>query len=302
MRKIILGLIFLQVTAAFAKGGGVAGNGGELSEIEWINAGYKIAEFLKTEEGKLAFPNVDAQKFQAIVEETIVKASDPEIDGELLDYRGKQRSALNFYFEGKTGITFNQPLLLKYETKPDEQLVLVMHEYLNLLGIEKTTDWVEDVNKPSSVYTVSQKITPYYEKVFGYQLDRFGSGQFSRITCTDIFRPFGYRLKIAGDGYLEFKRQMYWPVGHSYRHITIKNFYKGYPVGVKYKNKNMAEFFFRDKKFYYTFKLAYLGADEVGLGYLQYGKSDFRDEPEFWRHQKVRNSLNMSCFFIEEKK
>jgi len=295
----VLALVARSPSASAREGGAGVGNGGDLTEIEIINVGQKLAKFLATEKGRGAFAEVDAAKFKSTVDAALIKVT-TEI---VRDYAGVQRSAINYEYEGKPVIRFHKASILKYEDKVDEQLVLIFHEYLNLAGLEKTNASAPAGAKPSSIYPISARAIPFREEILGTSLDDIKNGKFLKITCTNIMRPAGYKTFLYPDGTVRFNSQLYSPFGNGYRRVVLKTHFNGQYEAIQYKGGHEISVYFREtvkrgkKARHYQLDLVYRGKDRPGMGLIEYADRDFRTENPLDRHATVANTQPLRCVF-----
>lgn len=297
-------LCSLASSPVFAREGGAGvGNGGDLTEIEIINVGQKLKKFIAGEKGRQAFPEVDAARFAKTVDETLIKVTTEAVR----DYANVPRSAINYVYEGKNVIRFNKAAILKYEDRPDEQVTLIFHEYLNLMGLELTSGSPAPDARPTSIYPISARVIPFREEILGTKLDDIKNGKFLKITCTNIMRPFGYKTFLYPDGRVVFQNNMYSPVGGGYRKVVLKTLFRGQYEAIQFKNDHEISVFFKEpaprgKTRHYQLDMVYRGKDKPGMGLIEYADHDFRGENPLNRHASVKNTQPLRCIFWDEAK
>lgn len=168
MKKLlILGILLLNVQA-FASDKGNGGSGSESllvgQQAQLESVALKLRSFfLKNETAlKPIFPEFNIQDLAKKIKISDIRVVD---ETKLIDKYGKSRTCLNFpnssLIECKSsGVEplFNQPSTL---------FVLVLHEYLGLIGVEETSP-----ANPTMIagYSISKRIAPYVSKVNDYDL------------------------------------------------------------------------------------------------------------------------------------
>lgn len=220
---LILGLILLSAQS-FARSD--KGNGGSASEAQMIaqqaqieSVAFKIRSFFLKNEATLKsqFPEFEIQTLVKKIKTSDIRIVDEEF---LYDKNGVSRTCLNFPDSSLIECKYSgiQALL----NGPAPLFVLVLHEYLGLIGAEETAP-----TDPNIVdgYSISKRIAPYVTKVNDYDLVMTSSSSPKARTC-DI-------LVLVGDGYLtsetnerieyELKERNYKNVSFSNNMKNLKN-------------------------------------------------------------------------------
>ncbi len=128
MKTAILLFALLGFHSALA--GQRTGNGGDAIEIEFRLLGARIVDFLNTTERPAPLSEINAADlFQAVQNTRIVAKNET-----LYDRHNQVRTAVNYPVEKRIELNRDGWTALKYSF--DEKLVLVLHEYLGILGTE----------------------------------------------------------------------------------------------------------------------------------------------------------------------
>ncbi len=173
--KLLLSLMLLMNfnTSAVerAKAGQDKGNGGSGKEALLVaqqaqieNVAQKIRSFFLKNESTLkpVFKEIAIQKLLKKIKESDIRVVDED---KLIDRHGISRTCLNFV--GSSLIECKSSGIAKLFDQPAAFFVLVLHEYLGLIGVEETAP-----NNPTYIdgYKISKKIAPYVSKVSNYDL------------------------------------------------------------------------------------------------------------------------------------
>lgn len=144
--------------------GGSVGNGGDVKESQILGIVRNIEYFLNTKVGSIVLPEVNRDLFSKAVAKTDVEI----VRHKLRDKKGNLRSAINIKGENRNWILFRQKALNKAAKRESAVLViLIFHEYLNLIDLELNVD-----DEATSSYTISNKIAPYADTILH---GRFGT-------------------------------------------------------------------------------------------------------------------------------
>lgn len=171
---------FLISTAVFfsvatmttvAKAGDRAGNGGSGGESQIAaqqaqveSVAMKIKHFFQQNEDQLQnkFPEFETSELASTIEEARIEVVSK---GELIDKHGVSRTCLNY--PSSMFIECDNEKLDEVSNDPKALFVLVMHEYLGLMGVEETSPANA---KMVDGYEVSKRIGAYVTKVNDYDL------------------------------------------------------------------------------------------------------------------------------------
>jgi len=138
VRFLFLPLLLIGVGgAALAnEGGHGTGNGGDSVAMEFYAIGSAFVKALTVDPATATkFPEVNASAFSRAIEDTIVRGTD-EI---LRDQLGNEKTAINYRENGKAYVKVHRS---EYDALPTLlRQRLVFHEYLGVLGLEKSDDY-----------------------------------------------------------------------------------------------------------------------------------------------------------------
>lgn len=127
----------MNVSTQASEGGGHGtGNGGDPVAMEFYAIGTVILKSLTIDPATTTkFPELKAEAFSKVIEETIVRGTN-----ELLrDQFGNEKTAINYWENSKAYINVRR---LEYDALPTlMRQRLVFHEYLGVLGLEKSDDY-----------------------------------------------------------------------------------------------------------------------------------------------------------------
>jgi hypothetical protein len=133
-------------TRAPASDGKEGGNGGSNIEVDFMTYGMKFYKFLLTDEGKVLFPEVDADLFKKSM-------NDSELDvvrREIKDRDGKVKTSRNIKVGSDILIEINRKAWRRDSKKPITQLKHAVHEYMGAVGIGGEEERLK--------YTLTQRI------------------------------------------------------------------------------------------------------------------------------------------------
>ena len=167
-KKASLALVLTLSSFAFA--GDRGGNGGSGTETQIAaeqaqleSVALKIKKFFIQNEETMAkeFPEFSPQ----VLTQSITSAGLSVTNENLVDRHGKNRTCLNFPAEQKIECNYSEVKSLQDD--PKALFVLVLHEYLGLMGVEETSP-----ENPRIIdgYSISKRIAPYVTKVSDYDL------------------------------------------------------------------------------------------------------------------------------------
>jgi len=147
MRFLALLMLFvLMVPPALASEGHDQGNGGDLYAAEFVEAGERVLNLLRNNNSK----DVDTAALELAVKRTKVESTDKE-----LRLGGLPKDAINYPSQGR--IIFNRDRWIKLDA--GQKPVLVLHEYLGILGLEDAS------------YAISRRIIGAFRYDIGYWLN-----------------------------------------------------------------------------------------------------------------------------------
>lgn len=170
---LLLATLFLTMQA-FAKSSlsesdkGNGGSGSETlmasSQIILEDVSLKIKHFFIKNKDQLSimFPEFKVQDLIAKINETTLEVRSDDI---LIDKHNIERTCLNF--PKQMVIQCSALGLDKIASQPQALFVLVLHEYLGLLGVEETSPKDAQV---ISGYSISRRIAPYITKIGQYDI------------------------------------------------------------------------------------------------------------------------------------
>lgn len=195
----LITMLLVSANPAFAREGHDQGNGGDLYAAEFVEAAERVLRFLQYNDAK----DVDLKKLAKAIEKTKVESTD-----EVLRLNGLPKDAINYPAQGR--IIFNRKRWTELE--PGQKPVLVLHEYLGLLGVEDAS------------YAFSKKIIGAFTYDISYSLDCEFKGSKSNLnigidesagmdtillsvnwdngkrTDGDVMRPVGEFSRMIRDG------------------------------------------------------------------------------------------------------
>ena len=121
--KVLIFLLLLPLTSLATK---VVGNGGDLYAIEFVDTAEEVYQYLQ----ETGFDSINAIDLRTAISDTKVESTDKK-----LILNGTVKDAINYPALKK--IIFNR---LRWTNMTDkERAVLVLHEYLGLLGLENAS-------------------------------------------------------------------------------------------------------------------------------------------------------------------
>lgn len=163
-------LLCLIPIAAFAQGGSI-GNGGDIDEAYIFGVAKNIELLLKTETGRLEFSEVSPELFAQAIEKTDVKL----VKNRITDKNRNVRSAVNFRGETRNLLQFRIKDLKRAQKDPSgaSLVILVFHEFLNLMGLE-----LNDDTSAKSIYTISKRITQHAKLILSGNIKALDSEKF----------------------------------------------------------------------------------------------------------------------------
>ena len=156
--------------SSFAFAGDRGGNGGSGTETQ-IAAEQAQLESVALKLKKFFIQNEQAmaQEFPEFAPQALVRSisgAELSVSNEnLVDRYGVNRTCLNFPAEQKIECNYSEVKSLQDD--PKALFVLVMHEYLGLMGVEETSP-----ENPRMIdgYSISKRIAPYVTRVSEYDL------------------------------------------------------------------------------------------------------------------------------------
>lgn len=174
MKHLLLMSALLLSINAFAKPSitdSDKGNGGSGSETLMVSSqvmiedvAIKIKHFFIKNETKLSiiFPEFKVIDLVRKINETELEIVNNEF---LIDKHDIKRTCLNFPNQAK--INCSASLIEKISSNPQALFVLVLHEYLGLIGVEETSPKNAQM---IDGYSISKRIAPYISKLSQYDL------------------------------------------------------------------------------------------------------------------------------------
>lgn len=150
----------LWVAQSFASDGGVTSNGGDSVAAEFTKVGRHIVEILRTQVNAA----VSSEQFAQAVSTTLVASKDRTI------LRGNEVDAINYPSERR--IEVSRIRWLENKDLVRRRYVLVMHEYLGILGIDDSRYQIsENLFEVPGVAKNSIRCAAFNDNVFGKSSD-----------------------------------------------------------------------------------------------------------------------------------
>lgn len=183
----------------FAYGGDRGGNGGSGDESSIAarqavleGTALKIKKFFSVNGARLQreFPEFKVHDLVTAIERSKISVLDVK---ELKDKHRKNRSCLNYSNSNLIECKYSD--VLKLEENPEALFVLIMHEYLGLLGVEETSP--QDSSFING-YSISKRLAGYVNKVNDYDLvlvkktSSLASNNFILVTEMGMYQTSAY--------------------------------------------------------------------------------------------------------------
>jgi hypothetical protein len=164
---LVLGMALLTFSAYSSdKGNGGSGDESSIAARQAILEGtaLKIKKFFSINGGRLQeeFPEFKTLDLVTVIDNSDIRIVDVK---ELKDKHGKNRTCLNYPQSKLIECSYSE--IAKIESNPQALFVLIMHEYLGLLGVEETSP--QD-SRLIDGYSISKRIAGYVSKVNDYDL------------------------------------------------------------------------------------------------------------------------------------
>lgn len=212
---LIMGTLLLSMNS-FA--GNEKGNGGSGFESKLVGQQAQLESvalklrsfFLKNEAAlKPVFPEFDIKVLAKKIKMSDIRVVDED---KLIDKNGKDRTCLNFF--NSSLIECKSSEIEQLLDQPTTVFVLVLHEYLGLIGVEETSP-----KNPTMIdgYKISKRIAPYVAKVSNYDLELLASPIKSSESdyCVKLVEKYIATSNLVGDKLIEIKKIEAITIDHS---------------------------------------------------------------------------------------
>lgn len=159
-------MVFNAHAAGIDKGNGGSGSESKLvgQQAQLESVALKLRTFFLKNEATLKpmFPEFDIQVLVKKIKISDIRVVD---ESKLIDKHGRSRTCLNF--SDSSLIECKSLEIEQLFDQPSALFVLVLHEYLGLIGAEETSP-----EKPTMIagYSISKRIAPFVSKVNDYDL------------------------------------------------------------------------------------------------------------------------------------
>ncbi len=177
--------IFLFSIAAYGHGGSEVGSGGDAYAQAFVTRAYELLARLSSR----PLQNVDNARLASLIVKAKVNSE------ESLFLQGLEVGAINYPHPENPRIIMSRKMWDRFQNDPYRQSILVLHEYLNLMGIDDRNYQVSQEIDQAKVCSRTPAIRDQIEKYFqGISCDRIGRDDLARVKKFE--QPWQWKAQI----------------------------------------------------------------------------------------------------------